>query len=84
MSKPASKKHSRNWQSGSKRETDTHFSIERYIISDTVTRTPNCQLAAIDFLCLRSGKLLSDTVMDEALATFCMKRPDSTTISALV
>jgi hypothetical protein len=52
-------------------------------MSDTVTRTTNCQLTTIDFLCLRSGKSLSDTVMDAALATLCMKHSDSATISAL-
>jgi hypothetical protein len=60
------------------------LSIEHYIMKDTVTWTSGCQLGAIDFLCLRRGRLLSDTVMDAALATLCMEHPDSTTISALL
>jgi hypothetical protein len=57
--------------------------VHQYVYEKVTSKTPDCQLEATDFLCLRTGGRLNDDVMNAVSAMMCLLSDNRATCNVL-
>jgi hypothetical protein len=57
--------------------------VHQYVDEKVTSKTPDCQLEATDFLCLRTGGRLNDDVMNAVSAMMCLLSDNRATCNVL-